>query len=82
MSELEVPAVTGEKPKRKYTKPTERRVGPPCPSCLRPLSVSDVPKDAKPEDLQAKIARLQKQLEVASGITVKPLEPKAAEVAK
>lgn len=68
-----------EKKPRKYTKPTQRRVGPPCEKCLRPLPVSDVPKDKSVEDIQAQLARLTKQLEVAQGITVKPIEAKKAE---
>lgn len=73
-----------EKKPRKYTKPTQRRVGPECPHCKRPMPVADVPKDATPEDIAAKIARLNAQLEIAKGITVKKLEPAApvAEVPK
>lgn len=85
MSELDptLSATTAaEKKPRKYTKPTQRRVGPPCEKCLRPLPVADVPKDATPEELQAKIDRLMAQQKVLSGITVKPIEPKAPEAPK
>ena len=56
---------------------TEKRVGPPCPSCNRPLPISDVPKSEEAiARLRVRAAKLEAKLAKLQGITVRTMPVK------